>query len=375
MRVLVMMPKAKAYSEAWAQRMTDGLFPHVAAVAAGGTGGADRTDSGLPLIDLNRDGATRGRHVFPEGVVERAVRQYEITHVLCHFGTLAVHYLDLWPRLGVRVFVHFHGPDATFDLRAYERPDMLVHEPEYPGQVIQLSRVATLIANSQHTRRLLVEGGVPPRRVVVKPLGVPLARRPIHHAPKPFHRVAFVGKLLDARAPDKTVRAFERACELGLHGELLLAGQGPMEAVCRQLALASQCSIRLLGVLNSEQVSGLMMTSDLYTQHNELGRSTGQEEALGVTILEAMGVGLPVVATRSGGVPEIVVAGRTGALVEPGDVDGQAHELARLAADPELRNRLAVAAWERVRDGFTLAHERERLLDILCGKLTGEGFV
>jgi glycosyltransferase involved in cell wall biosynthesis len=79
--------------------------------------------------------------------------------------------------------------------------------------------------------------------------------------------------------------------------------------------------------------------------------------------LEAGYLGLPVVATRVGGVPECVVHGETGLLVEPGDSGALMTALSRLAADPELRLRLGSAGRERVRDRHSIDHVADMFVD------------
>ncbi len=76
-------------------------------------------------------------------------------------------------------------------------------------------------------------------------------------------------------------------------------------------------------------------------------------EGLPMTVLEAMGAGLPVVSTRVGGIPEAVVDGETGILLEPGDVVCLAAALRTLAEDPGLRARMGVAGRDRVREKFS----------------------
>ena len=68
-----------------------------------------------------------------------------------------------------------------------------------------------------------------------------------------------------------------------------------------------------------------------------------RHEGLGSVLLDAMAFGLPVVATRVGGIPEIVTDGENGMLCDPDDLDGQAAALLELAGDPRLRQQLAVA--------------------------------
>ena len=90
-----------------------------------------------------------------------------------------------------------------------------------------------------------------------------------------------------------------------------------------------------------------------------------------MAVLEAAGAGLPVVAGRVGGVPEIVADGETGLLAEPGDAAGFAAALERLLAAPELRQRYGRAAASRVveRHGFPAAVRR---LDAVLSGLAGQ---
>jgi glycosyltransferase involved in cell wall biosynthesis len=76
-------------------------------------------------------------------------------------------------------------------------------------------------------------------------------------------------------------------------------------------------------------------------------------ETFGISCLEAMAFGLPVVATRAGGLPEVVEDGVTGLLVPPGDSAALADAICRLLADADLRQRLGETGRERVVANFT----------------------
>ena len=85
---------------------------------------------------------------------------------------------------------------------------------------------------------------------------------------------------------------------------------------------------------------------------------------LPVSILEAMAVGLPVIATRVGGIPEQVEDGVTGYLVEPDDVDGLASAIGRLASDPVLRETLGRGGADKLEREFSSADVAGRLLEL-----------
>jgi glycosyltransferase involved in cell wall biosynthesis len=94
---------------------------------------------------------------------------------------------------------------------------------------------------------------------------------------------------------------------------------------------------------------------DLASLHRQLGVFcvTSEQEGFGVAALEAMASGVPVVASRVGGLPELVEDGRSGFLVPAGDVDALADRIARLLGDAELRARMGAAARRAVEERFT----------------------
>ena len=85
------------------------------------------------------------------------------------------------------------------------------------------------------------------------------------------------------------------------------------------------------------------------------------------TILEALAVETPVVATRLSGIPEVVLPEHTGLLVEPGDVGGLTDALARILLDPGLGRRLGAAGRALVLERFDLGRNVERLARLLGG--------
>jgi glycosyltransferase involved in cell wall biosynthesis len=94
-------------------------------------------------------------------------------------------------------------------------------------------------------------------------------------------------------------------------------------------------------------------------------------EPFGIPVIEAMAAGLPVVATRSGALPEVVVDGETGILVERGDGEGLAAAISKLLADPHLRARMGAAGRRRVRQLFTWDRSVARLEELYAGILPG----
>ena len=139
------------------------------------------------------------------------------------------------------------------------------------------------------------------------------------------------------------MRAFGRVED----AELLLVGDGPLrpevERLVAELGLGER--VRLVG--NRSDVPVLLAEAACVVLASDY-------EGCPLTVLEAMAAGVPVVATRVGGVPELIDDGRTGLLVEPGDESALAAAIGRALAD---RDGLGVAAREEARRRFS----RERM--------------
>jgi glycosyltransferase involved in cell wall biosynthesis len=98
---------------------------------------------------------------------------------------------------------------------------------------------------------------------------------------------------------------------------------------------------------------------------------SGRMEGIPVALMEAMASGVPVVASRLSGIPELVEDGVTGLLVPPGDPTALAAAIARLLEDDVLAAELARSARERVERSFSLAGETQRLGDLFAESIIG----
>ncbi|MNY22107.1 putative glycosyltransferase EpsD [compost metagenome] len=132
------------------------------------------------------------------------------------------------------------------------------------------------------------------------------------------------------------------------HAQLLLAGDGPcraeLETQVQKLGLTQ--SVQFLGY--RDDVSRLLLAADVFCLPSLL-------EGLPLSAAEAMAARLPIVATRVGGVPEIIQDGVTGYLVPPRDPAALAERLVALLADPASRQRFGTAGQAHFAAHLTLA--------------------
>ena len=136
----------------------------------------------------------------------------------------------------------------------------------------------------------------------------------------------------------------------------------------RPSATTRTCSrdVRFLGPVSEEDLPGLYRSAAVLAMPSVdrtcYGRPVPVSELLGLTALEAMASGTPVVASRIGGLAEVVVDGETGFLVEPGDLAALHDRLALLVSDRRLAARLGANARDLVVRRFTWRACAERCL-------------
>ncbi|KAA1259010.1 D-inositol 3-phosphate glycosyltransferase [Rubripirellula obstinata] len=289
--------------------------------------------------------------------------------ILIHYLTAAVQLSEMLSLVPNPVFVHCHGHDVTWNRRSEFLPFLPAHGYGYVSKVKAIMPRITPIANSNATRAKLADIGFDPDRTPVKYLGVevPDDMPADHLEPTSEKTILYLGRLTDFKGPVETIKAFTLACERGLNARLVMAGGGHQQSACESARKDSSVSekIDLLGPVNSREVKDLMRDAVLFTAHNKTSPLTGQEEAFGVTVIEAMALGLPVVTGRSGGVCETIVHEETGILFSPGDIEAHADALLRLCNCPEERARMGRAAHKRAKSLFSTEKEKQRLDEIL----------
>jgi glycosyltransferase involved in cell wall biosynthesis len=180
-----------------------------------------------------------------------------------------------------------------------------------------------------------------------------------------------VGRFVAKKGPLLTIRAFAAALKQLPPGQasglrLVMVGDGPLlgsaRELVRELALADQ--VHFPGLCSPAEVADRMRGCRAFLQHS-LVAPDGDSEGSPVSVMEAQLSGLPVVSTRHAGIPEVVLEGETGLLVDEGDVAGMAEAIAWLAADLALAERLGRAAALRAGSAYTVGHHLEAVAGLV----------
>jgi len=206
-----------------------------------------------------------------------------------------------------------------------------------------------LIAVGPQVRDDLVELGVaPPEKFSVIRLGIDLEHRVGGDGAElrrqfgiPAERfvVGWVGRMTGIKRVPDVLAAFERLIDLGVDAQLVLVGDGPERAALERKAQELRIQRRTL-------FAGYQRDIGPYYDLFDALLLPSANEGTPVVAIEALAGQVPVVATRVGGVPDVVRDGIDGFLTEVGDVDALGSRLAELAGDPELRARMGATARE-----------------------------
>jgi glycosyltransferase involved in cell wall biosynthesis len=217
-------------------------------------------------------------------------------------------------------------------------------------------QVDCFIAASDFIRKMLLADGIPEERAVTIHEGIDVEHvgaAPAVNLHEAFwlpHQSPIVGNVA-ALVPHKGQRYLVEAAHLLMSrvpdARFLIFGEGELrdhlEKQIREYTLEKHV---LLAGFRTD-VLGCMKHFDLFVM-------SSVTEGLGTSLLDAMACGRPIVATATGGIPEVVEDGVTGLLVPPRDAHALADAIARLLSDEALRLRMCAAGLSRVRERFTV---------------------
>ena len=251
-------------------------------------------------------------------------------------------------------------PGTTTPLRLYYRLDRLL-----------LRRFDKVVAVSQKVSDSLRRARIAPEKISIIRNGVDVSSFPSgSEAYKADSggggkmRIGVVGRLV----PEKGLRYFLLAAreivETHPNTEVVVAGDGPqrpeLESLVRDLGIAKQ--VIFLGVV--DDMPRIYSSLDMVVMPS-------LDEGLPLVLLEALAAGKPVVATKVGGIPGLIIEGRTGLLVEPKDARALRDAVLRLMSDEALRKRISEDGKKMVRQEYSAHIMARNYLNAYCELLRG----
>jgi colanic acid/amylovoran biosynthesis glycosyltransferase len=276
-----------------------------------------------------------------------------------YFGHIAVHLLPLIRRWNRPSIVSFHGADVMVDL----------DKPAYRAATLaMLASVRLVLVRSASLGRALINLGCAAEKVRIQKTGIPVDEFQFRARTWPtnghWHLVQ-AGRLVEKKGLPTTLRAFAQFKEQFPQARLTVAGEGPMQTELAQLAsdLHVGDSVTFAGFVEQSTLRELFYSAHLFVHPSETGRD-GNQEGVPNAMLEAMATGLPVFATRHGGIPEAIDSGRNGVLVAESDVGGLASALIDAARQSAFLSQIAQTGRQTVEENFSRATQTQLLEEL-----------
>lgn len=323
------------------RRLDRGRFtPRLATMKGPGDLVEEARGLGVEALNLEMDrGLWRGLRRWREAVNEF---HPQVIHAFLHHANL----LARATRLTRRDFRVIAGIRTVYTAAAYGRLYGWLERLTHPLDTF-------FVANAEAGWRGLRDNmGLPDRKLVVIHNGLELLIEATD--PEPIRReirsefglddghlvVGIVAQLRPPKRHDLLIQAAGDLKERYPNLRLLIIGQGEMEAALQEQAQRAGLEDRVIFTGYRNEARRLLRGLDLFALPSEV-------EGEPVSILEAMAAGLPVVAARAGGIPEVVADGVTGILCDPGSREGLRDALADMLASPEKRQAMGAAGKER----------------------------
>ncbi len=293
-------------------------------------------------------------------LVGRWMRRERVTHLHVHFGTAVSTVAWLVSKLfPVTYSMTIHGPDEFYDARA-----LLLSEK------VADARFVVCISEFARSQLMLLSDPAHWHKLVVRPLGVDPEEFCPKHAvaaayPEPF-RILCVARYAAAKGLDLLIGASTNL-SLSQNRDLIvrIAGDGPERERLRQLSSVPGSPCDLVGPVPRTVVPDLLAASDAFVLPSFA-------EGVPISLMEAMACGVPVIATRIAGIPELIRDGVDGLLVAPGSVTELEAAISRLMDDPALRARLRIAGPRRIRERYNLPHNLDLLAQEFLVRVAGK---
>jgi glycosyltransferase involved in cell wall biosynthesis len=293
--------------------------------------------------------------------------------VYAHFAPDGYAAMQLAAGLGLPLVTALHGYDVTMTDEAIGATRL---GREYLRGRSALQKMGALfIACSTFVRERALELGYPAERTLVHSIGVDIETFKPAVPGLRQKIVLFVARLVEKKDCGSLIEAMAEVQRQCPAADLVVIGGGPLLSHYEAQAAALRVRCRFLGTQPNSVVKHWMALAAVFCVPSVVAAS-GDAEGFGMVFIEAQAMGLPVVSTISGGIPEAVRHGETGLLVKEHDPRGLAQAILRLLQDGELWQCFSLAGRRNVEIHFNLARQTgrlEKIFERLLAKPYGKG--
>ena len=313
----------------------------------------------LQLLDAARYGKTAElwKRIY-RAIALLDAQPYDIIH--CQFGTIGPAAL-MFRQAGLlqgKLVTIFRGIDISRHIQ--EQGEDVYDELFAQGDFF--------LANCEFFRRRAIKLGCNPQKIVVHGSGLDCQKFAFQPRQFPVDgpvRIATIGRLVEKKGIEYAIRAVDRIARAYRNLEFCIIGDGPLKGSLQNLIdkLDMNAIVKLLGWKQQQEIIELLNTCHLFVAPS-VTAADGNQDAPVNTLKEAMAMGLPVVSTYHGGIPELVEDGVSGFLVPERDADAIATKLIHLIEHPELWHDFGKAGRAQVEAKYDMNKLNDELIEI-----------
>lgn len=289
---------------------------------------------------------------YEDQVIANSLVERNVDVIVAHFGPMGTALLNVASRTGIPMIAVFHGYDA------WNKKELSLYRNRYK----ELFKAASAVVGvSMQICQQLEDLGCPPEKITyltsfVNPI---YFNTTIEYVDSPDFLA--VGRFSCTKSPFLVLLAFELVLKEIPEAKLRMIGgddgEGLFEATqALARSLGIEDSVEFLGILSPQQVLEEMKRTAVFVQHSVTTPVMGDREGTPVSIMEAMALGLAIVATDHAGIGELITNGESGILVREYDYIAMAEEMLRLVGNKELRVRLGAEATRSIRQHRSVVH-------------------
>lgn len=276
---------------------------------------------------------------------ERSLKENKIDLVFAEFGNTGATIYPICKKLGIPLITTWLGYEISIReiIKKFEKQYQVLFESDTKHIVVSKAMIPEMLKLGAKKENIIYS---------------PLPGNEMFLNVKPNYKsenIIAIGRFVDKKAPYNLILSMTQVVKKYPNLKLNIVGNGPLFNTCFNLVKSLQLekNVQLLGNKTPEEVFQMFNNSAIYIQHS-LTALNGDCEGAPVAILEASLASLPIVSTRHSGIPDIVIDGETGYLVEENDVTTFAEKIIELLENKSKMIEMGEKGRKYISDNFSL---------------------
>ena len=281
-----------------------------------------------------------------EALFEKSLKDRNIEVVLAEFGVNGIAVLPACKKLNIPLVTYFFGYDAY-------KKDIL--EKNLKKYKLLFDYCKKIMVVSLDMKNQLVSLGCPVSKIVYSPCAPNDIFYEINATFSEPRSFVALGRFVNKKSPDSTILAFKKVADKYPDAKLYFGGDGALQEVSKRLVdyFKLQSNIEFIGIQNQDSYKEYFKKVAGFVQHS-ITAEDGDKEGTPVAVLEASLAGLPVISTFHAGIPEVVINGETGILVNEHDIDAMADAIIKVIENTEKAKMMGKKGKDFIKENFSM---------------------